>query len=236
MQQTKPSHLSMLIHATCFGAMAGMLVLASCGDHCDLPAPCFTGNDLEYQSCIDHHEFSDGTDTEDANEAFRRCMCIEQSVVCVDGRTATLCVNEDMGRTSELQDTGTFSDGETTTFPQGYAACFGYDTCQFEQCTFDNQGLWFVECWAGSEGSFIAWDGKIFDTKKSVKRYCDGESYEEANKSCKPIYDDCSVVPEAECEGIPCSWYGSSCTGHIEDCDIHWEQSGCFEDGLCTWE
>lgn len=213
----------------------------------DIEHDCTAVHGLTYLPCDDEsYRFSNGMDTDDADEAFLLCHCPLQNVACADGRTATMCLDFAYNRIqSSLGDTVRFNDGEQMRFNAGYAACYGYDSCSMgTSCHGPSPAYWYMECVRGSDEFFIAWDGKVFENNQDgVRRYCTGESFEEASKMCRFSIGSCAELSEAECdEARPCSWDGIAepevCAdrGLDLDCAGHDDQADCNSDPACNWE
>jgi len=173
----------------CCSALLLCILVASLPLGAGCPEPCESGYQecttqpgLRYVACTrEQHLFNDGTMYTESKAAFLHCFCPLKDAACVDGRTATFCTDGYTtrdGYSGNMADTATFDDdSEPLTFAEGYATCFGYDSCQYEDypCT---HGRWFVACALGGAEVFVAFDGQSFDDRDEVKAYCSEEAIE----------------------------------------------------------
>ena len=152
------------------GWFLGLAIAFSVGgcDQCEQFTQCTTRTGLRYSECAeDRFEFNDGTTLNDAGAAFEYCFCPFLDHPCEDGRTMTGCGG------SGDPNLASFSDGEVLTFNEGYAACFGFDSCELVLgvCT---QGRWIVACEGGGffDTVYFASDGSSFDEQDAAQTYC----------------------------------------------------------------
>ena len=188
---------------------------------------------LEIAGCDPGWEFSDGQRVSTDEEAIARCLC--SPFACNDGRDVDLCTPSPGIFLPAHDGSATFSDGDTRSFKEGAAICFGHAACSYEYISCSD-GRWYLECVDGSgdTAEYLAWDGIAFDNPDSVRRYCDGEPYDSAQFSCKPVLI-CEELSAADCEASGCYLNLSDECTNTASCNYD-TQTQCNADAECNWQ
>lgn len=227
-----------------FGAVQGCTAFLP--DMCTEPTPCANGVDLEVENCFhDGYLFSDGK-TREGGSALMACQCVAD-VECVDGTTASICPSWGDAGSAFVADTEplpygvTFEDGTRLDLEEGLAACLGYSECE-DAHSVCNPGHFVLSCDDGA--AWVGRGGAEFDIESSARRFCGGESFEEASKFCQQVAP-CEDLSEDECsdsEACRADPISGVCElGFLGGCeDVHdsrvADPEGCNADAACSWE